>query len=94
MNKPGSPATRPTMEMVAELAEVSKITVSRALRGSELVRPHVRERVAEAAKQLGYRVNVAARSLRTRPLASDAACGVRMVTYRARFAIRHRSTRR
>ncbi len=66
MNKSGGPATRPTMEMVAELAGVSKITVSRALRGSDVVRPHVRERVAEAAKQLGYRVNVAARSLRTR----------------------------
>lgn len=54
------------MEMVAARAGVSKITVSRALRGSELVRPEVRERVVEAAKALGYRVNVAARSLRTR----------------------------
>lgn len=54
------------MEMVAARAGVSKITVSRALRGSELVRPEVRERVAEAAKALGYRVNVAARNLRTR----------------------------
>jgi DNA-binding LacI/PurR family transcriptional regulator len=59
-------ADRPTMEMVAARAGVSKITVSRALRGSELVRPEVRERVAEAAKALGYRVNVAARNLRTR----------------------------
>lgn len=54
------------MEMVAALAGVSKITVSRALRGSELVRPEVRERIAQVAKQVGYRVNVAARSLRTR----------------------------
>ena len=54
------------MERVAELAGVSKITVSRALRGSELVRPEVRERVAQVAKQIGYRVNVAARNLRTR----------------------------
>jgi len=45
---------------------VSKITVSRALRGSELVRAEVRERVAQIAKDVGYRVNVAARSLRTR----------------------------
>ncbi|QGN55001.1 substrate-binding domain-containing protein [Novosphingobium sp. Gsoil 351] len=66
MNKPGDPAERPTMERVAELAGVSKITVSRALRGSELVRPEVRERVTRVAKQIGYRVNVAARSLRTR----------------------------
>jgi DNA-binding LacI/PurR family transcriptional regulator len=66
MNKPGIPSERPTMEKVAALAGVSKITVSRALRGSELVRPEVRERVAQIAKQVGYRVNVAARSLRTR----------------------------
>lgn len=54
------------MEMVAALAGVSKITVSRALRGSELVRPEVRERIAKVAKEIGYRVNVAARNLRTR----------------------------
>jgi DNA-binding LacI/PurR family transcriptional regulator len=54
------------MERVAALAGVSKITVSRALRGSELVRPEVRERVARIAGEIGYRVNVAARSLRTR----------------------------
>ena len=60
------PSERPTMEMVAALAGVSKITVSRALRGSDLVRPEVRERVAQVAKDIGYRVNVAARSLRTR----------------------------
>ena len=54
------------MERVAELAGVSKITVSRALRGSELVRPEVRERVAKVAQDIGYRVNIAARNLRTR----------------------------
>ena len=63
MNKPDQ---RPTMERVAELAGVSKITVSRALRGSELVRPEVRERIARIASEAGYRMNVAARSLRTR----------------------------
>lgn len=62
---PPAPA-RPTMAAIAELAGVSKITVSRALRGSELVRPEVRERVAEVARAAGYRINVAARSLRTR----------------------------
>lgn len=66
MPNSGSPAERPTMEMVAALAGVSKITVSRALRGSELVRPEVRERIVEIARQAGYRMNVAARSLRTR----------------------------
>lgn len=54
------------MERVAELAGVSKITVSRALRGSDLVRPELRERIAKIAADAGYRMNVAARSLRTR----------------------------
>lgn len=65
MKKIGS-GERPTMEMVATLAGVSKITVSRALRGSDLVRPEVRERIAKVANEVGYRMNVAARSLRTR----------------------------
>lgn len=66
MNKPGAAAERPTMEMVAALAGVSKITVSRALRGSALVRPELREKIARIAGEAGYRMNVAARSLRTR----------------------------
>lgn len=66
MNKPGQSGDRPTMEMVAALAGVSKITVSRALRGSDLVRPELRERIAKIAGEAGYRMNVAARSLRTR----------------------------
>jgi DNA-binding LacI/PurR family transcriptional regulator len=66
MNRPAKPGERPTMEMVAALAGVSKITVSRALRGSELVRPELRERIAKLASEAGYRMNVAARSLRTR----------------------------
>lgn len=66
MNGPAKPGERPTMEMVAALAGVSKITVSRALRGSELVRPELRERIARIAGEAGYRINVAARSLRTR----------------------------
>lgn len=57
---------RPTMGMVATLAGVSTITVSRALRGSDLVRPEVRKRIVQIANQVGYRMNVAARSLRTR----------------------------
>lgn len=59
-------APRPTMETLAALAGVSKITVSRALRGSELVRPELRERIGEIAREAGYRMNGAARALRTR----------------------------
>jgi DNA-binding LacI/PurR family transcriptional regulator len=66
MNKFDPPPERPTMERVAALAGVSKITVSRALRGSNLVRPEVRDRIAKIARESGYRMNVAARSLRTR----------------------------
>lgn len=58
--------TRPTMETVAALAGVYKITVSRALRGSELVRQDVRDRITAAASNLGYRIHTVARSLRTR----------------------------
>lgn len=64
MAKLGS-GDRPTMEKVAELAGVSKITVSRALRGSDLVRAEVRERVIRVAEEVGYRINLAARTLRT-----------------------------
>ncbi len=54
------------MAAIAELAGVSKITVSRALNGSTLVRPEVRERIVQVARDAGYRLNVAARNLRTR----------------------------
>ena len=52
--------TRPTM------AGVSKITVARALRGSELVQQEVRDRIKAAASSVGYRTHTAARSLWTR----------------------------
>ena len=54
------------MEDLAALAGVSKITVSRALRDSPLVRESVRERIKELSVKHGYRLNAAARSLRTR----------------------------
>lgn len=66
MSKAQPDSPRPTMEAVAKLAGVSKITVSRALRDSDLVRPELREHIREVARQAGYRLNLAARSLRTR----------------------------
>ncbi|RYY28515.1 MAG: LacI family transcriptional regulator [Sphingomonadales bacterium] len=55
---------RATMSDVANAAGVSKITVSRALRGSDLVKAEVRQRITETAASMGYRVNLAARDLR------------------------------
>lgn len=61
-----SPRSRVTMGDVAAAAGVSKITVSRALRGSVLVKAEVRQQIAEIAAGMGYRVNLAARDLRLR----------------------------
>lgn len=58
--------SQPTMRNVAELAGVSAMTVSRALRDDPTVLPKTRKRVHEAAQQLGYRRNELARSLRVR----------------------------
>jgi DNA-binding LacI/PurR family transcriptional regulator len=48
---------------VARAAGVSQKTVSRVINNEPYVRPHVRERVLEAARHLGYRRNSAARAL-------------------------------
>jgi len=57
-------AVNKTMEDLAKLAGVSKITVSRALRGSPLVTEETREKVRQIAEAQGYRLNVSARNLR------------------------------
>jgi LacI family transcriptional regulator len=49
---------------VAKLAGLSTSSVSRALTGARPVQPDIAERVAQAARQLGYRPNAVARSLR------------------------------
>ena len=64
MPRIGSRTTgRPTLAEVAQLAGVSPITASRALRGVASVAPGLVERVAAAALQLGYIANPAARAL-------------------------------
>ncbi len=54
-----------TIEDVARLAEVSTATVSRVLNSSPLVSEEARQRVLAAIRQLDYKVNLAARTLRT-----------------------------
>ena len=53
-----------TMRDVAERAGVSKSTVSHVLNGTRFVEPATEERVRLAMRELGYRPNLLARSLR------------------------------
>jgi DNA-binding LacI/PurR family transcriptional regulator len=53
----------PVMADVAKRAGVSMMTVSRVLNGHPRVRPETRERVELAIASLGYRANMAARTL-------------------------------
>jgi LacI family kdg operon repressor len=59
------PATRLTIEHVAQAAGVSKATVSRFLnRRDELLTPEIRERVRQAIDRLGYTPNPMAQALK------------------------------
>ncbi len=59
-------STSLTMADLAELAGLSKITVSRALSDSPLVNATTRERIQLLAREHGYKLNVSARNLRLR----------------------------
>jgi DNA-binding LacI/PurR family transcriptional regulator len=59
----GPRPNRPTIEDVAQLAGVSRGTVSRVLNGGRNVRPTVVASVNRAIEALGYSVNQAARNL-------------------------------
>jgi LacI family transcriptional regulator len=56
---------RPTINDVAQLANVSTATVSRCLSKPELVRPDVRTRVEASVVELGYVLDGAAKTLKT-----------------------------
>ncbi|MFK7994246.1 MAG: LacI family DNA-binding transcriptional regulator [Granulosicoccus sp.] len=55
--------SRTTSAQVAELAQVSQSAVSRAFTPGASVAPSTREKVMQAAQELGYRPNAIARSL-------------------------------
>ena len=63
MAKGGKPARRKTLDDVAQLAKVSPITVSRALRSPDIVSPELRQRIESAVAKLGYFPNLAASRL-------------------------------
>ncbi len=58
------PTTRVTIKDVAQAANVSTATASRALSGRRRVSPEVQRAVLAASDRLGYRVNAVARALR------------------------------
>ncbi|NUR88904.1 MAG: LacI family DNA-binding transcriptional regulator [Nonomuraea sp.] len=58
-------AEKVTIADVARHANVSRQTVSNVLNTPEVVREETRERVRQAVEELGYRVNQAARRMRT-----------------------------
>lgn len=57
---------RPTLEVVAARAGVSKSSVSRVINGETTVAPQIRDVVMRAVHELGYVPNGAARNLVTR----------------------------
>jgi DNA-binding LacI/PurR family transcriptional regulator len=60
-----SKKSRATSVDIAHRAGVSQATVSRVLRGSPLVNPETRQRVLDAVRELNYKVDHRASSLRT-----------------------------
>lgn len=64
-HEPAIPRQAARMKDIAREAGVSVPTVSRALMGSDRVKPDTRQKVEAAAAKLGYTLNHIARSLRT-----------------------------
>lgn len=66
MEKIVKASTPPTIRDVARAAGVSQTTVSYVLTGKGAISPATRAHVMEVAESVGYRPNLAARSMRTR----------------------------
>ncbi len=63
MEKTVPKPTVPTLEDVAQLANVSTATVSRCMNSPDRVQKQTRERVLDAVRELGYYPNFGARAL-------------------------------
>lgn len=61
---------RADMDMIARKVGVSKTTVYRALHNKGRIHPDTRERILQVARDLGYRPNLIARSLRVQRTAT------------------------
>jgi LacI family transcriptional regulator, galactose operon repressor len=72
---------RSGIPLIAELAGVSIGTVDRALHGRPGINDETRERVLEVAKKIGYRPNLAARSLSTGRRVRIGVCVPREIRY-------------
>lgn len=64
MSTPSTEERAPTLHEVADLAGVSLKTASRALNGEQYVADATREKVLDAAAQLGFRFNASASKLK------------------------------
>lgn len=71
MAEPTPPVARATLSQVAQRAQVSLKTASRALGGEKYVSDETRERVFAAASELGYQRNAAASLLASGRFADD-----------------------
>jgi len=72
---------RSGIPLIAELAAVSIGTVDRALHGRRGINQETRDRVLAVAKKIGYRPNLAARSLSTRKQIRIGVCVPREIRY-------------
>jgi transcriptional regulator with XRE-family HTH domain len=72
-----------TLKLVAKLAGVGPVTVSRVVNGSENVAPATRERISAIIKDLDYTPNIHAASLRRKRLKDGTTSGSKDSSVRA-----------
>jgi DNA-binding LacI/PurR family transcriptional regulator len=75
-----------TLQDIADHLQVSRMTVSKALRGVGTLRPETRQRVLETAQAMGYRLNSSARAMRSKRTGAVALIMSSMADGRSRLA--------